>query len=392
MTDVGRGTLDVGRMLTAADLEPSLAGLRVLVVHEWLVSWAGSERVVEQLLALFPTADLAVSVVAPGMRELNAVTARARESWLARLPGARTRHRWFLPLHPLAWASLDTRGYDLVLSSSHAFAKLARARGGAPHVCYCHSPPRYLWDLHETYAEQSAGAERFALRAATPVLRRIDRWGARAVDRFVCNSAYVAERVQRLYGRESDVVPPPVALKGSVTAGAPRERFLLSLGRLVPYKRTDLAVLAAERLGVPLVVAGDGPERARLERLAGPRTTFVGEVDEAEAARLMETCAAFVFCAEEDFGIAPVEANAHGAPVVGYARGGLAETMRDGETAVLFAEQTVDAVAAAVQRALARGWDDAAIRANAERFAPDRFRRAMAGVVARAVAAGRLPA
>lgn len=379
-----------GAVSTAAALDPRLAGQRVLVVHEWLVSWAGSERVVEQLLGLFPDADLAVSVASPALRHAYPVVAKARESWLARLPGARTRHRWFLPLHPLAFASLDTRGYDLVLSSSHAFAKLARAARGARHLCYCHSPPRYLWDLHDAYAEQAQGAERVALRAATPALRAVDRWGARRVDHFVCNSAYVAARVQRHYGRASAVVPPPVEAKPMAPSDRPAARagFLLSLGRLVPYKRTDLAIQAAERLGVPLVVAGDGPERARLERLAGPNTTFVGEVSEAEAARLLERCAAFVFCAEEDFGIAPVEANAHGAPVVGFARGGLAESMVDGETAVLFAEQSVDAVADAARRALGRPWDDAALRANAARFAPPRFRERMTAAIGDALFAG----
>jgi len=364
----------------------SLRSLRVLVVHEWFVSWAGSEKVVEQLLALLPQADLAVAVVSDAMRAANPIAARARESWVARLPGARTRHRWFLPLHPAAFASLDTRGYDLVVSSSHAFAKSVRVRPGVPHVCYCHSPPRYLYDLGETYAEQASPLERLALRASTPVLRAVDRRAAARVTRFVSNSTFIADRVRRWYGRESDVVHPPVAPKhDAVTQQRRRERFVLSLGRLVPYKRTDLAILAAERLGVPLVVAGDGPERARLERLAGAHTTFVGAVDDAEAARLMERCAAFVFSAEEDFGIAPVEANAHGAPVVGYARGGLLETMRDGETGILFTERDPDAVAAAIQRALEHPWRDDVVRANAARFAPARFRTRMAAVLASAM-------
>lgn len=357
--------------------DPRLAGLRVLLVHEWLVSWAGSERVLEQLALLLPHADLVVGVATADMRASSGLAARARETWVSRLPGARARHRWFLPLHPLAFASVDTRGYDLVVSSSHAFAKSVRAAAGVPHVCYCHSPPRYLYDLGETYAAHASPVERAALRVATPALRVADRRAAAGVTRFVCNSAFVADRVRRWYGRDADVVPPPVATKGDVHHKTTRGDFLLSLGRLVPYKRVDLAIVAAERLGVPLVVAGDGPDRARLERLAGPRTTFVGEVSEAEAARLMEECAAFVFCAEEDFGIAPVEANAHGAPVVGYGRGGLAESMVDGTTAVLFARQEVDDVADAVRRALLHDWDRDAIRVNAARFAPERFRASM---------------
>jgi glycosyltransferase involved in cell wall biosynthesis len=190
--------------------------------------------------------------------------------------------------------------------------------------------------------------------------------------------------VRRCYGRESDVVHPPVAAKGACpppAGAARREPFLLHLGRLVPYKRVDLAVLAAERLGVPLVVAGDGPERARLEAMAGPQTRFVGAVSEAEASRLLSTCAAFVFCAEEDFGITPVEANAHGAPVIGFGRGGLLETMVPGVTAELFPEQTVEALVAAAERALDRAWDGAALAANAARFAPERFREGFAAAV-----------
>jgi glycosyltransferase involved in cell wall biosynthesis len=375
--------------VTSDTLADEFARLRVLIVHEWFVSWAGSERVVEQLAAMLPHADLAVAVVSEEMRRTNPLAARARETWVSRLPGARTHHRWFLPVHPAAFASLDTRGYDLVVSSSHAFAKAVRVPEGVPHVCYCHSPPRYLYDLRETYAEQASPVERLALGVATPALRAVDRRAAARVSRFVANSAYVADRVRRWYGRESDVVHPPVDVKpgrGAGGGGRAREGFLLSLGRLVPYKRTDLAIAAAERLGVPLVVAGDGPERARLERMAGARTTFVGEVSEAEAGSLLDRCAALVFCAEEDFGITPVEANAHGAPVVGYGRGGLLESMVPGETAELFDEPTGEAVAAAVQRALGRRWDDEVLRANAARFSPARFRERMRALLRAAMA------
>jgi glycosyltransferase involved in cell wall biosynthesis len=366
--------------------ETRLTDLRVLIVHEWFVTWAGSERVVEQLAEIVPQADVVVGVAAPAMRATNALASRAIETWVARLPWARTRHRWFVPLHPLSFAAVDTRGYDLVISSSHAFAKSVRVQPGTPHVCYCHSPPRYLYDLGDTYAAHASLLERVALRAMTPVLRRADRRGAAGVTQFVCNSHFVADRVRRCYGRASDVVPPPVVRKAPTPVESlSRGEFLLSLGRLVAYKRVDLAISAAERLGVPLVIAGDGPDRARLERLAGQWTTFVGEVTDETAAELLERCASFVFCAEEDFGIAPVEANAHGAPVIGYGRGGLLESMVPGETAELFAEQSVEAVVTAVRRALSRRWNDATLRANAERFSPDHFRRGMTQTIARAL-------
>lgn len=353
---------------------PELSGLRVLLVHDWIAAWAGSERCIEEMLKIFPQADLVVGLKVPDMRDYNAVTRRARETWLARMPGARTHHRWYLPLEGAAFASLDTRGYDLIISSSHAFSKMVRRSSTAIHVCYCYTPPRYLWDLRTTYQQDARGIQRVAFAGATGLLRRMDRWSARGVDHFIAISRYIRDRVKRCYGRDADVVYPPVTVKVHGAASAARGNFLLALGRLVPYKRVDLAVQAADRLGMRLVVAGDGPDRTRLEALAGPHTEFLGTVSEEKAAQLLQSCAAFVFCADEDFGIAPVEANAHGAPVVGYGRGGLLETMREGVTAEFFREQTVDAVTQAIRRTLNRSWNTRELRANAERFSPERFR------------------
>ena len=363
------------------------ASLRVLIVHDWIVAWGGAERTLEQLLVLFPQADLVVGVLGEGRRELNAVTRRARESWLARLPFARRHHRWFLPLYPAAFASVDARGYDLVISSSHAFAKMVRAPAEVPHLCYCHSPPRYLWDLHAEYRRERS-VSGVALGLAAPLLRRIDRGSAGRVDSFVANSRYIAERILRCYDREAVVVYPPVAPKPARRRAGPRDDVLLSLGRLVPYKRVDLAIAAANATGQSLVVAGDGPERRRLERLAGPTVTFLGEVTEAEAGDLMERCRAMLFCAEEDFGIAPVEANAHGMPVVAYGRGGAVESMVSGVTAEFFDEPTVESLAGALERARTRQWNESAIRANAARFSAASFRAALADRVARLVTGG----
>src|SRR6267154_6009345 len=327
--------------------------LRVLIAHAWIVAWAGSERCVEQLLEVFPQADLVVGVLADSMRDFNAVTRRARETWLGRIPGARRHHRWFLPLEGAAFFTLDTRPYDLVISSSHALSKMVqKQKPGSLHVCYCYSPPRYLWDLSSSYRRLGGLAERLALTVATGLLRKLDRWSAARVDHFICDSEFVAERIRRLYGREADVVSPPVSQKGSSkVVPANRSSFLLSLGRLVPYKRVDLAIRAAEMLGVELVIAGDGPDRRRLEQIAGRHTRFVGEVTEQYAAELLSTCAAFVFCGEEDFGIALLEANAHGAPVVYLRRGGAAETMRPGVTGVPFDDPEPAAVAEAIKAA-----------------------------------------
>lgn len=361
----------------------TLRDLRVLVTHDWLVPWAGAERVLAEIMNVVPQADLVVGVRAGQIRHLNAVTRKARETWVGRIPFARDFHRWFVPLHYAAFARLDTSRYDLVISSSHAFAKAVRPASGRPHICYCHSPPRYLWDMGLAYREQSNVLGATALQVTTPLLCALDRRTAAGVTHFVSNSAYVARRIEAAYGRDATVVFPPVEPKPAMPK--PREDFLLVLGRLVAYKRVDLAIQAAERLGIPLVVAGSGRERASLERLAGPNVTFLGEVDEATAGDLMERCRAFVFCAEEDFGIAPVEANAHGAPVVAFGRGGVTESMVRDETAVLFDRQDVDAVARAIECAMGRAWDERAIRANAARFAPARFRDAFSAVVRSAV-------
>ena len=345
---------------------------RVLILHDWIIAWGGAERVVEQLLVLFPDAHLVVGVLGPDKRDFNAVTRRAEETWLARMPLARTHHRWFLPLYPAAIASVDTRGYDLVISSSSAFSKSVRVHPGTPHMCYCYTPPRYLWDLQAEYGRDGtrAGA---ALAVAGPLLRMIDRASARRVTRFVAISHHVADRIQRAYRRDSGVVYPPVAAKPVSHRLMARTDHLLSLGRLVPYKRVDLAVRAANVMGCNLIVAGDGPERQRLEALAGPTVSFLGEVSEETAGNLMESCQAMLFCAEEDFGIAPVEANAHGLPVVAYNRGAARESLRDGQTAVFYDEPTVESLVDGVTRAAEISWNDTAVRANATRFSVGHF-------------------
>jgi glycosyltransferase involved in cell wall biosynthesis len=354
-----------------------LSSLRVLITHEWLVRWAGSERVTEQLLHVFPQADLVVGVHGAAMRGSTAAEARARETWLGRLPWARERYEWFLPLFPFAFATIDTRGYDLIISSSHAFSKAVRKAPGAVHVCYCHTPPRYLWDFADDYRGVARPIERLAMSLGVMPLRGLDRLAAGGVDHFIVNSRYVGDRVRRAYGRESTVVHPPVAAKplpSQPRPGAERMDFYLSLGRLVAYKRVDLAVRAALEGGKRLIVAGDGPERRKLEMLGGRHVEFLGEVSEEEAGRLLSECRALVFCGEEDFGIAPLEANAHGAPVIGYAGGGLAESMIDGVTAVLFGRQRWQDVLVAMEEAERREWDREAIAANAARFSEERFR------------------
>ncbi len=345
---------------------------RVLVVHEWLLEWAGAERQLAEIMRVVPQADLIVGAASARIRAEHELPRQLRETWLARIPFARTHHRWFIPLQYPAFRGIDTRGYDLVISSSSGFGKAVRAPEGSPHACYCYSPPRYLWDLASAYDRHESTLQAMALRIGRRPLQALDRHCAAGVTTFSAISRVVAGRVERAYGKTARVIYPAVESKPA----GPRTRgkFLLTLGRLVAYKRVDVIIQAARQVGLSLVVAGDGPERARLERLAqGSAVTFTGRVDEAEGGRLMEECAAFVFCAEEDFGIAPLEANAHGAPVVGLARGALTETMTT-ETAEFFDTPEPDEVAAAIARASSRKWNDQTLRANPVRFAPEIFR------------------
>jgi glycosyltransferase involved in cell wall biosynthesis len=378
----------------ASSAVSGFSALRVLVTHDWLVTWGGAERCLEEIIRMFPQADLLVGIRANSMRELNAVARASVETWLGRLPGARQHYRWFAPLEAVAFGAVDCRDYDLVISSSHAFAKAIGRKRTGPHVCYCYSPPRYAWDLYDSYVRHSPLHTSLALRLGRGLLRKLDLWSATRVDRFLGISEVVAERIKRIYGRSCDIVYPPIARKPGALPSSKRSDFLLSLGRLVPYKRVDLAVGAAQMLGIRLIVAGDGPERERLQRAGGRWTEFLGATSEAESARLLSECSAFVFCGEEDFGMAPLEANAHGAPVVYYNRGGVAETMRPWFTGVPFEEQSIACVAGAIRAVLDRSWSHEVLLANAQLYSPQRFRTDFARAVGDALdlkASGPMP-
>ncbi len=356
--------------------------IRTIVAHDWLVTWAGAERCLAEILTVVPRPHVVASVVSHEVRGLNDVTRMCRETWLARIPGTRQHHRLFLPLELLAFLSLRTKDYDLVISSSHAFAKAIRSGKLGIHLSYCYSPPRYIWDLYDTYISRASAFGKAALRLARIPLQYVDRYAARRVTHFVAISRFVADRIKRHYNRVARVVYPPVSPKpGSCFTKVRREQFLLYLGRLVPYKRVDLLLRAADRLGVPMIIAGGGPDSDRLKRLAGRTAQFLGEVDEVTAGDLLNRCACFVFAAEEDFGIAPLEANAHGAPVVAFAGGAARETMISGVTAEFFDSPTVESAMTAIHKALDRSWSDKDLRANAERFSPQRFRESFSEVL-----------
>ncbi len=371
---------------------------RVAVVHEWLTIPGGSEQVVVELLELFPHAELFTSIYDPAPWPAQITERPVHASYLSRLPGARAHYRRLLPLMDRAYRAFDLSGFDLVLSSNHACAKNVRTPPGALHVCYCHTPMRYAWEEDFLEGEDVGRLTRLALPLLLGRLRRQDLRGAAGPDVFVANSRHVAERIERCYGRTAEVVHPPVDVEHflglprspglSRSPGLPRSPadFYLVFGRVVPYKRVDLAVAACARLGVALKVAGDGRalEAVRAQAPPGSSVEFLGRVDARERDELLSGARALLFAGEEDFGIVPVEAQAAGLPVIAYRVGGAAETVLDGRTGVLFDEQSPAGLARAIERFEGLALDEAAVRANAARFGRERFRREMADVIARA--------
>jgi glycosyltransferase involved in cell wall biosynthesis len=352
---------------------------RVAISHEWLTVPGGSEKVVLALLDLFPGAELFVSVYDPAPWPAAIKDRPVHASFLDRIPTARRHYARLLPLMDAAFRSFDLRGFDLIISSNHASAKNVRTPAGAVHVCYCHTPMRYVWEPAFLAGERLGPVGRTAFRVLLPYLRWTDRRGARQPDAYVANSTVVAARIARYYGREATVVHPPADVARFLEV--PRERLAdapyLVFGRVVPYKRVDLAVAACERLERPLVVAGEGRDLERVRALAGPMAMFAGHVPDEDIAALFARSRALLFPGEEDFGIVPVEAQAAGLPVVGNALGGVRDSVRDGVTGVLYDDPSTAGLCAAIERFERLELAEPEIRANAGRFAPARFQLEM---------------
>ena len=362
---------------------------RVAVVHEWLTIPGGSEDVVIELLEMFPHAELFTSIYDPEPWPEIVTERPVHASYLSRVPGAKTHYPKLLPFMTRAYRAFDFSGFDLILSSSHACAKNIRTPPGALHVCYCHTPMRYAWDESLLEGEEIGRATRLALPLMLRRLRRQDVEGASSPDVFVANSHNVADRIRRYYGRAAEVVNPPVDVARLLTLPRDPDAHYLVFGRVVPYKRVELAVAACARIGRHLKVAGDGRAMASVKAAATGDTgiELLGRVDDSERDALMGSARALLFPGEEDFGIVPVEAQAAGLPVIAYRVGGASETVIDGETGVLFDEQSALGLAGAIERFEGLELDERTVRANAERFGRERFRAEMAGVIERASSA-----
>ena len=359
---------------------------RVAVVHEWLTIPGGSEQVVLELLEMFPEAELFTSIYDPAPWP-KAITERpVHASLLDRIPSAKRNYPKLLPLMNAAFRSFDLSDFDLVLSSNHACAKNVRTPAGALHVCYCHTPMRYAWEEEFLQREEMTGLARIVLPALLRRLRRQDLAGSRSPDVFVANSRHVADRIERYYGRSAEVVHPPVDVEHYLGLERSPEDFYLAFGRVVPYKRVDLAVTACELAARPLKVAGDGRALAGIRAQADEDggIEFLGRVSETQRDSLLGRARALLFPGEEDFGIVPVEAQAAGLPVIAYGVGGARESVLDGHTGVLFDEQRTESLARAIERFEQLELDEHELRANAQRFGRARFRAEMAEAIDRA--------
>jgi glycosyltransferase involved in cell wall biosynthesis len=352
---------------------------RVAIVHDYLNQMGGAERVVELLHRMFPEAPIYTTIVDrdrlwPELREAD-----IRVSWMQRIPGVLRFSKALFWLYPLAVRSWDLRGYDLVISSSSAYAKGARVPEGTVHICYCHTPMRFAWNF-QAYMEaaDAPGILKAAARWMMGPLRRWDRRNSARVDLLVANSSVVQRRIRDYYGLPSVIVHPPVNL-GRFQTAEPEEAGdeLLVVSRLVAYKRIDLAVEACTRTGRKLTVIGDGPDRKRLEAMAGPTVRFLGRLPDDQVVRHMRTCKALLFPGLEDFGITPLEANACGRPVVAYRGGGALDTVKPMLSGVFFERQTAESLIIGLNELDRHRWNPALIRKHAEQFGEDAFVRGM---------------
>jgi glycosyltransferase involved in cell wall biosynthesis len=348
--------------------------MKVALVHDWLTGMRGGERCLEVLCELFPEAPIYTLLRVPGAVSSTIEKHPIRTSFIQRLPAAQSAYRYYLPLFPRGVESFDLSGYDLIVSTSHCVAKGVRVPSGAFHVSYVHTPMRYVWEQYEDYFGR--GRSGWAVRAAMGIIRRrLQRWDRGSndgVNVFVANSCHVADRIRRLYGRQADVIYPPVNFE-AFSVSHRDEGFYLIVTAFAPYKRVDLAIEAFNRLKMPLKIIGTGQDENRLKETAGPTIEFLGWKSDAEVRESYSACRALVFPGEEDFGIVPLEAMACGKPVIAYGRGGVLETVvslnrsqSDGRppTGVFFDAQTPEALIEAVRT----------FESNRDRFDPVRIR------------------
>ncbi len=368
-----------GTIAPLAVTPADVGGRRVAVVHDWLTGMRGGEAVLEAILEIVPNARLLTLVHVPESVTRHIESHDPQPSFVQHLPLARARYRQYLPLFPTAVEQFDLDDVDLVISTSHCAAKSVVPAGRARHLCYCFTPMRYAWDQFDAYfGPERVGALRSRLYGLA--LRRLARWDAATanrVDRYVAISRYVAGRISRYYNRTADVIEPPVDTGFYSPDGPAPGDYCIIVSALVPYKRVDLAIEACRLADVPLRVVGAGPEAGRLRRLAGSAVQFIEHCSRTELRELYRGARAFLLTGAEDFGIAPVEAQACGRPVIALACGGACETVAHGVTGLLVPESTGEAFAAAIRSLDGRTFEPARLALSAARFARPEFQARM---------------
>lgn len=370
--------------------------MKIALAHDWLNQMGGAERVLERLVEMYPGAPVFTTIYGPELMPEAYRRWDIRSTWLDRAPAIHRRHQPYLPLYPLAVKSMDFGGYDVILSNKSGFIHGLRHTPKQLHICYCLAPTRYVWDYQGYAAREGFG--RWVGWTIRPLIERLRRWdfeaaqpeqGSRGVggqgdgnrqpgvDYFIAISKDIQARIKKYYQRDSVIIYPPVDTNRfrPLPAGQSAGDFYLIISRLIPYKRIDLAVGALTRLGRRLIIVGDGRDQANLEALAGPTIEFKGRLPDDVTAELLANCRAFLFPGFEDFGITPLEAQAAGRPVIAFGRGGALDTVIAGETGLFFREQSVEALAEAIEQFECMSFDPAAARANAERFSVERFKR-----------------
>jgi glycosyltransferase involved in cell wall biosynthesis len=354
--------------------------MKVAIIHYWLVGMRGGEKVIEALCEMYPQADIFTHVYVPELVSERIRQHRIIPTFINSLPRAAKMYKTYLPLMPLALEQLDLRGYDLIISSESGPAKGIIAPPDALHVCYCHTPMRYIWNMYHDYRSGAGLVTRLMMPPLAHYLRMWDVTSASRVDSFVANAATVARRIDRYYGADSVVIHPPVDTSAfSISAASELGDYYLMAGELVSYKRPDLAVRAFNDMGLKLVVIGGGEMVDEVRRIAGPTVTVMGSQPFDVLKQHYARCRALIFPGEEDFGMVPVEAMASGRPVVAFGRGGATETVVEGLTGTFFPEQTVDAISAAVRRLADMKIDPDRIAAHADQFGREQFFRKMRG-------------
>jgi len=347
---------------------------KIAIVCDWLTVYAGAERVIYEMHQLFPNAPIYTSLYRKEACPLFD-DADVRESKLSLIPGARRAHRLFFPFMPKVFERMDLSEYDIVISSNHSASKGIITKPGTLHISYCHSPVRYLWDHSHGY-RKGFKKFRFLKWIYRPLIHKIrlwDRIAAERVDHYIANSHYVAERINKYYGRGAEVIHPPVDLM-RFSVHKKKEDYYLAVGRLIPYKRFDLIVEACTEMNKTLKIVGTGPETQKLKKIAGSNVEFLGKVSDDELEKLYQKAKALIFPQLEDFGIVPLEAMACGTPVIAYGNGGALETVKNGIGGIHFDKQSVAALKEAIQRFEARKWAPMEVHDSVKHFDSSRFK------------------